>query len=99
MVFRQIKYNDSQAPIIEFTTEETETATIITVKDNGIGIGFQNQKDIFEIFRRLHGNEKYEGTGIELALCKKIVLKYDHTINVESQEDKGTSFIVKLPKT
>ncbi|MFC1744889.1 PAS domain S-box protein [Candidatus Riflebacteria bacterium] len=69
----------------------------IRVQDNGIGIEKRNQKKVFEIFQRLHRRTSYEGSGIGLAVCQKIVARYGGRISLESQPDRGTTFIVLLP--
>ena len=69
----------------------------IIVSDNGIGFNQQFSEQIFIIFQRLHSNEKYEGTGIGLALCKRIVDNHDGEIFAESNEGKGSAFHVILP--
>jgi two-component system CheB/CheR fusion protein len=69
----------------------------IKVVDNGIGFPQEQAYRIFEPFQRLHGKDKYEGTGIGLAICKKIVLKHKGVINAESQPGKGTTFNLYLP--
>lgn len=69
----------------------------IRIKDNGIGFSQEFSHQIFEIFKRLHGPGEYEGTGIGLALCKKIVEKHYGTIRAESVPGIGTEFILRLP--
>ena len=69
----------------------------IFVKDNGIGFELQYLRQIFIIFQRLHGRSEYEGTGIGLAICKRIVENHDGFITAESEVGKGTTFIVGLP--
>jgi signal transduction histidine kinase len=71
----------------------------IYVKDNGIGFDQRYSEQIFEMFKRLHSQDEYEGTGIGLALCKQIVEKHDGFINVLSKIDEGSTFIVSLPIT
>jgi hypothetical protein len=66
-------------------------------KDNGIGFEQKHAKQIFTIFKRLNSKEKFEGTGIGLALCKKIVDNHHGIIEAESEVGKGTSFKVILP--
>lgn len=71
----------------------------IYVKDNGIGFDLQYLKQIFVIFQRLHGRSEYEGTGIGLAICKRIAENHDGFITAESIEGTGTTFIIALPVT
>lgn len=69
----------------------------IFVKDNGIGFESQYLRQIFIIFQRLHGRSEYEGTGIGLAICKRIAENHEGFITAESEVGKGTTFIVGLP--
>ena len=70
----------------------------ITIADNGIGFEQQYADKIFEIFQRLHGRSQYEGTGIGLAVCKKIMDRHNGKISVESELGKGSRFILSLPQ-
>jgi PAS domain S-box-containing protein len=78
------------------TDAETEYVEII-FKDHGIGFEQKYANRIFTIFQRLHGHEAYPGTGIGLALCKKIIDNHQGHIRVESEPGKGTSFFIYLP--
>ena len=69
----------------------------ITISDNGIGFDEKFLDRIFVIFQRLHTRESYEGTGIGLAITKKIVEKHDGLITAKSKENEGTSFIIIIP--
>ncbi len=69
----------------------------ITIKDNGIGFDEQYAQKIFTIFQRLHSREKYEGTGIGLAITKKIIEKHNGIISAQSTEGAGATFIIILP--
>lgn len=72
---------------------------LIEFKDNGIGFSQENANQIFTIFQRLHGKTEYSGTGIGLAMCKKITLNHHGTIYAKSLLNEGTSFIIILPQT
>ncbi len=69
----------------------------ISIEDNGIGFDQVYAEQVFDMFRRLHVNKDYEGTGIGLALCKKIVEKHHGFISAESQPNVGSVFTVTLP--
>lgn len=69
----------------------------ITVQDNGIGFDPQYSERIFGVFERLHGRSEHEGTGIGLAICKKIVERHGGTIKAEGREGEGARFIIRLP--
>lgn len=69
----------------------------ITVSDNGIGFDPQFSINIFNIFQRLHSKDKYEGTGIGLAITKKIIEKHNGLIRADSRENEGASFVIVLP--
>ncbi len=97
LVGNALKYNKSEKPIITISYRLLSNFVEFTVADNGIGIEPQYQEQIFEIFKRLHTQQEYEGTGIGLAICKKIVESYDGTIRVESEAGKGSKFIFSLP--
>ncbi len=71
--------------------------TEIVVKDNGIGFDEKYAGHVFELFQRLHNRDHYDGTGIGLALCRKIVLQHGGKIYVKSKEGEGTSFHIILP--
>lgn len=69
----------------------------ITIKDNGIGFDQQHAEKIFEVFQRLHGKQEYTGTGIGLAICKKIILNHKGIIKANSRLGEGTTFAIFLP--
>lgn len=68
-----------------------------TVRDNGIGLDEKYLDRIFEVFQRLHGRDEYEGTGVGLAICRKIAERHGGTITARSREGQGATFVVELP--
>jgi signal transduction histidine kinase len=69
----------------------------ITISDNGIGFNEKYLHKIFTLFQRLHGTEAYEGTGIGLAIAKKVVEKHQGIISAHSKENEGATFVMVLP--
>jgi light-regulated signal transduction histidine kinase (bacteriophytochrome) len=70
----------------------------LVIADNGIGFDNNLSKEIFKVFKRLHSYQEFEGTGVGLSICKKIVEKHGGIITAESEPDKGSSFIIILPE-
>ena len=71
---------------------------IPSISDYGIGMNEKYKNQIFGIFKRLHARGKYSGTGIGLAVCKKIIERHEGTIDVKSKEGEGSKFIITLQK-
>ncbi len=92
-----IKYNEASSPKIEMWAKQTPDSLQLYFKDNGIGILEEHQEEIFEYFQRLNPSNMYEGTGIGLGLCKKIVQNYNGAIWVESKPNHGSTFILQFP--
>lgn len=86
-------------PVVTITSKAKNDGYEICVSDNGIGFEEKYLDRIFAVFQRLHERSKYEGTGIGLAVCRKIVERYGGTITAKSTKDHGSTFIVWLPKT
>jgi signal transduction histidine kinase len=85
-------------PVIEVGANVTNDGAVFFVKDNGIGIEEQFAEKIFVIFQRLHTRSEYEGTGIGLAFCRKIVELHNGKIWLESKEGEGTTFYFSIPE-
>lgn len=98
LILNGIKYNTAECPEIEIGVTEINEHLTFFVRDNGIGIPLQYQEEIFRMFRRLHTNDQYEGTGIGLAFCKRVIEFYDGTIWFDSEMGTGTTFYFTLPK-
>lgn len=84
-------------PEVRVSAERESSAIHLRVQDNGIGIPPDQLENVFAVFRRLHSADQYEGTGIGLAICRKIVLHHRGEIWAESTEGAGTTIHVRLP--
>ena len=100
LINNAIKFNKSEPPTIEIGVSDDgpEGYWTIYIRDNGIGIQEADQQRIFEVFSRLHSRANYEGTGIGLALCKKVINSHGGDIWLESKENEGTTFYVSIDK-
>ena len=97
LVSNGIKYNTNPKPRVIVGYRMDRQNHIFSVIDNGIGIDKAYHNQIFEMFKRLHTRQEYQGTGIGLALCKKIVDNMKGEIWLESEEGKGTTFYISIP--
>lgn len=98
LISNGLKYNTSSEPTIEVGYEEIDGFWKFHVKDNGIGIEEKFFDKVFIIFQRLHNKSKFSGTGIGLAVCKKIVEKHGGTIWIESTPGAGSTFFFTIKK-
>lgn len=97
LIGNAIKFRSDRVPMVEIISEPQRDMCKITVRDNGIGFDSKYSDRIFVIFQRLHGRETYPGSGIGLAVCKKIVERHNGRLWVDSSPGKGSSFHFTLP--
>ncbi len=96
LIGNAVKYCKAEIPTVEVVSEPREKGWLISVKDNGIGIPKAQSQEVFKPFKRLHGVGEYEGTGLGLATCKKIVERHGGKIWCQSKDGEGTTFSFTL---
>lgn len=91
-----IKFRDNDLPCIHISANREQNEWVFSVRDNGIGIEAEYKKQLFNIFKRLHGRE-YPGVGLGLSICKKIINRHGGRIWLESEPGKGSTFYFTIP--
>ncbi len=106
LVSNGIKFRKKEGvPVVSIYKEINSSATAgkpfhrIVVEDNGIGFDDKYADEIFVVFKRLHSYHEYEGTGVGLSICKKIIDRHKGRISAESKSNQGSKFIIELPAT
>ncbi|MFC6763915.1 PAS domain-containing sensor histidine kinase [Natrinema soli] len=92
-----IEYSGDEPPRMDVTAERSGRTWEISVRDEGIGIDPDKQDRVFRVFQRLHSREEYEGTGIGLALCRRIVERHSGRIWVDAEPGEGSTFSFTIP--
>jgi len=98
LISNSIKYNEQENPTINISAEKKVNDWVFKVEDNGIGIDPKHRVHIFKIFQRLHGRDEYDGTGIGLAIVKRIVEQHGGMIWYESKPGEGSIFYFSIPQ-
>jgi light-regulated signal transduction histidine kinase (bacteriophytochrome) len=98
LIGNAVKFRGERSPEIQVSARRQGEEWVFAVRDNGIGIEPQYHERIFLVFQRLHTRKKFPGTGIGLAICKKIVERHGGVIWVESQPNQGSTFYFTIPE-
>jgi signal transduction histidine kinase len=98
LISNALKFRGKEPPVIHIAAEELPDHWKLTVRDNGIGIEPEHQERIFKIFQRLHSRAEYPGTGIGLAICRRVIERHGGKTGVESAPEQGSIFWFTLPK-
>ena len=99
LITNAIKFQGKKSPEIKISAQKGQKEWTFSVTDNGIGIKPEHQKQIFDVFKRLHTRDEYPGTGIGLSIVQKIITHHGGRIWVESELGKGSTFYFTIPDT
>jgi two-component system sensor histidine kinase/response regulator len=98
LIANAVKFHGKDSPVVHIGARRDGPAWEFTVADNGIGIETRHQEQVFTLFKRLHSRDRFAGTGIGLAICKKVVESHGGRIWIESEHGRGTTFLFTLPE-
>ncbi|RED92650.1 PAS domain-containing sensor histidine kinase [Marinoscillum furvescens] len=100
LISNAVKYSSNNPDqLVTIYGESTDSHVSITIQDNGVGFSMEYADKLFEVFQRLHTDRDFEGTGIGLSICKRIIDMHNGEISFLSEEGKGASFTISLPKS
>ena len=97
LVENAMKYNDKEVPEVGLSYTKNATHHLLSVRDNGIGVKPEYHEQIFQMFKRLHTRQHYAGTGMGLAISRKLARRFGGDITVESTPGKGSVFTLHWP--
>jgi light-regulated signal transduction histidine kinase (bacteriophytochrome) len=99
LIANALKYSrDRQPSRVEIFSEENEREYIIAVRDNGVGFDPAYAHKLFGVFQRLHSPQEFEGTGIGLAIVRRVIARHDGRVWAEGTLERGATFYIALPK-
>jgi light-regulated signal transduction histidine kinase (bacteriophytochrome) len=97
LIGNAIKFHGDEPPHVHVSAEPAEDGWRFSIRDNGLGIEPQFAERVFEIFKRLHGRDRYPGSGIGLAICKRVIERHGGQIWVEPGAEQGSVFYFTIP--